>query len=134
MINPFELEKTRDLCFAANPADQVERAQMILSGMPNLKVTRTHKPHTLQIQYNLKDYMLEGLERALEHEGFHLDHSFLHNVGRNIIYYCEDTTRHNMEIRDHVTKKNEKDVFVGLSGHHLQAAQAGKPLELREYE
>lgn len=134
MINPFELEKTRELWFTAEPAGQVERAMAILSGMPNLRVAHTHRAHTLQIQYNLKDYMLEGLERALEHEGFHLDHSFLHTVGRNIVYYCEDTTRHNMEIRDHVTKKNEQTVFVGLNGHHLHAAQAGKPPELREYE
>jgi hypothetical protein len=134
MINPFELEKVRELCFAADPADQVERALLILSGMPNIKASRSHKAHTLQIQYNLNDYVLEGLERALEQEGFRLNHGLLHTIGRNIIYYCEDTTRHNMEICDHVTKKNEKDVFVTLNGHHLQAAQAGKPPELREYE
>jgi hypothetical protein len=88
----------------------------------------------LEIHYNLRDYTLAGLEHALEHEGFKLDHSFFHSVGRNIIHYCEDTSRHNMEIRGHVTKKNESDVFVGIHDQHLHNDHAGKPPELREFE
>ncbi|MDO8206384.1 MAG: hypothetical protein Q7T38_01030 [Gallionella sp.] len=134
MVYPFDLEKKRELWFAAEPANQVARALIILSGLPNLKAFATPKAHVLEIHYNLRDYTLAGLENALEQEGFHLDQSFLHHVSRNIIYYCEDTSRHNMEIRGHVTKKNEKDVFVEVCGHHLHKEHASKPPELREYE
>lgn len=134
MINPFELEKSRELLFAAEPADQVSRALTILNGLPGLKAERAQKANTLIIHYNLRNYTLAGLEHALKLEGFHLDHSFLHQVGRNIIYYCEDTTLHNMEIRGHVTKKNEKEVFVEVCGHHSHPDLAGKPPELREFE
>ncbi|MCX7192973.1 MAG: hypothetical protein NTY60_05025 [Proteobacteria bacterium] len=134
MINPFELEKIRELWFMPEPADQTARALAILSGLANLKAFRTPKPHVLEIHYNLRDYTLAGLERALEQEGFHLDHSFLHHIGRNIIYYCEDTTLHNMEIRGHITKKNEKEVFIEVSGRHAHTEHAANPPQRREYE
>ncbi len=129
-----DLEKRRELLFTAEPADQVDRALSILSGLPKLKASRSNKSCTLEVCYNLKDYTLAGLEQALEQEGYILDRSFLHQMARNIIYYCEDTGRHNMEIRSHVTKKNEKEVFVEVSGQHLHHEQAVIPPELREYE
>ncbi len=132
MIN--DLEKRRELLFAPEPADQITRALAILSGLPNLQAYAHPAPYTLEIRYNLRDYTLEDLERALEQEGFCLDHSFLHNVGRNIIYYCEDTCRHNMEIRGHMTKKNEKELFLEVSGHHQHQDLGIKPPELREFE
>ena len=129
-----DLEKRRELLFTAEPADQVTRALTLLSGLPNLKTGHSDKTCTLIIHYNLRDYTLAGLEQALEQEGFYFDRSFLHQVTRNIIYYCEDTSRHNMEIRGHVTKKNEKDVFVEVCGQHHHQESAGQPPELREYE
>lgn len=132
MIN--DLEKKRELLFAAEPAGQITRALAILSGLPDLHADAAPAANTIEISYNLRDYTLEDLERALEQEGFHLDHSFLHDIGRNIIYYCEDTCRHNMEIRGHLTKKNEKELFVEVSGHHPHQEHAAKPPELREYE
>ncbi len=134
MINPFEMDKIRELWFATEPTDQVSRAMTLLSGLPNLTVLYTSKNNILEIRYNLHDYTLAGLEHALENEGFILDRSFLHHVGRNVIYYCEDTARHNMEIRGHITKKNERDVFLGVSGTHANSGHAAKPPELREYE
>jgi hypothetical protein len=128
-----DLEKCREILFTPEPADQVGRALAILNGLPNL-VSVACSAHTLEIRYNLRNYTLEDLERALEQEGFHLDHSFLHNVTRNIIYYCEDTTRHNMEIRGHVTKKNETTLFVEVCGQHLHHDNAGQPPEQRGFE
>ena len=129
-----DLEKRRELLFAPEPADQVIRALAILSGLPNLEAAASEKAHTLEIRYNLRDYTLENLERALEQEGFALDHSFLHHVARNIIYYCEDTCRHNMESRGHLTKKVEKELFVEVSAHHLHHENAGLPPEQRGFE
>lgn len=134
MINPFELIKKRVLRFMPEPADQVEGALMILSGLSGLQVVRTSEPHCLEIHYNLCDYTLAGLEHALEQEGFLLKHGLLHHLGRYLVYYCEDTARHNMEIRGHVTKKNEKEVFIGVHEQHVRPDLAGKSPELREYE
>lgn len=134
MINPFDLEKRRELVFTSEPADQVNRALEILNGLPDIKAERTDNANMLSIRYNLRNYTLAGLEHALTLEGFKLDHSFLHHVARNIIYYCEDTSLHNMEIRGHVTKKNEKDVFAEVSGQHPHNDLAGKPPDLREFE
>lgn len=129
-----DLEKRRELLFAAEPPDQVDRAYTILSGLPNLRTSRSEKAHTLEVSYNLRNYTLEGLERALEQEGFVLDHSFLHQMARNIIYYCEDTGLHNMEIKTHNTKRNEKDLFVEISAQHPHHEHASIPPELREFE
>lgn len=134
MINSFDLEKKRELLFDAHPADQVTRALSILSGLPGLQAKLSANPHAISISYNLQNYTLENIERALEHEGFLLNHSFLHSVGRNIIYYCEDTCCHNMEIRGHATKQNEKELFLEVAGRHLHQELASKPPQLREYE
>ena len=134
MIHPFELMKKRVISFMPESAGQAERALMILSGLSGLQVARIAGSNTLEIRYSLKDYTLAGLEHALEQEGFLLDQSFLHRLGRHLVYYCEDTSRHNMEIRGHITKKNEKEVFVGVHAAHMHPDLAGKPPELREYE
>lgn len=133
MINPFDLDKHREIVFNSVPADQVERALMLLSGLPNLTVSSSPKPHTIDIRYNLRDYTLAGLEHALMEEGFSLDHSLLHSIGRNIIFYCEDTTLHNLETPTHVTKKNEKDVFVEVHDQHSNDHELIPP-KLRRYE
>ncbi|MDX8378746.1 MAG: hypothetical protein R8K48_01700 [Gallionella sp.] len=129
-----ELEKCRELLFTAEPSDQASRAFTLLSGLADLQVELSNSPHALTIGYHLRNYTLASLEHALEHEGFQLEHTFLHQIGRNIIYYCEDTARHNMEIRGHPTKKNEKDVFVEVSSHHPHKEHVIKPPELREFE
>ncbi|MDD4946258.1 MAG: hypothetical protein PHF75_01065 [Gallionella sp.] len=133
MINPFDLDKHREILFTPEPADQVERALKLLCGLSKLSAALSLKPNCVEVQYNLRDYTLAGLERALTAEGFKLDHSFLHTVGRNIIYYCEDTTLHNLETPTHVTKKNEKDVFVEVHDQHISEHELIPP-KLQRYE
>ena len=138
MINPFESRKQREIVFAASEvaahANQIEQAYMLLVGLPNCVVQHSSKPNTLLVSYSLEDYTLEGLERALEKEGFQLDHSLLHSIGRKIIYYCEDTTCHNMDIPDHPTKKREKEVFVKVYDQHLHGDHDDTPPESRKYK
>ena len=140
MINPFESEKQRLIVFASGDAnqaafaDQVEQAYLLLNGLPNCVVERTVEPNTLLVRYNLENYTLEGLELALEQEGFHLDHSLLHSIGRKVIYYCEDTACHNMEVPDHPTKKREKEVFVKAYDQHLHGDHDDTPPESRKYK
>ncbi|BBI98626.1 hypothetical protein FGKAn22_03190 [Ferrigenium kumadai] len=134
MINPFELDKQRDIVFSDGHPEQLEQAYLLLSGLPNCKVAYGDGPHTLQVSYNLRDYTLEGLENALIEEGFHLDHSLLHSIGRKVIYYCEDTTCHNMEIPVHPTKKNEREVFMKAYDQQPHGDHDDIPPELREYK
>ena len=134
MINPFELQKQRELVFSPDPADQVMHAYLLLNGLPDCKVERTDQQNTLLVSYSLEHYTLEGLERALEKEGFKLDHSLLHSIGRQIIYYCEDTACHNMETPDYPTKSREKELFVKLYEQHLHGDHDDTPPESRKYK
>jgi len=119
MTDLFELNKQHDIVFSAEPSGQVERAYQRLS---------------LRVSYNLHHYTLEGLENGLTEQGFHLDHSILHNVGRKIIYYCEDTICHNLDIPAHPTKKNEREVFVKAYSKGPHGDHDDTPPELREYK
>lgn len=134
MINPFELHKVRDIVFDAGSSDQIGRAYQLLSGLPDFKVEYGSVPNSLRVFYNLHNYTLEGLESGLEKEGFHLDHSVLHSIGRKVIYYCEDTTCHNLDIPVHPTKKNERDVFVKAYDNEPHGDHDYTPPELREYK
>lgn len=134
MINPFEMHKVREIVFAHTQDKQLQRAFDLLSGLANLRVESSPKLNTLVVRYSIEHYTLEGLERALEAEGFQLDHSMLHGIARKVIYYCEDTTCHNMDIPVHPTKKNEKNVFVKAYDQHLHGDHDEHPPERRSYK
>lgn len=133
MINPFDLNKQHDIVFSEEPAGQLEQALVLLAGLPNCKVELGAHPNSLRVSYNLRDYTLEGLEKALTEQGFTLDHSLLHTIARQVIYYCEDTTCHNMDIPVHPTKQNEREVFVHTYDHKPHGDRDDIPPELREY-
>ncbi|MDD3884915.1 MAG: hypothetical protein PHW66_08310 [Gallionella sp.] len=134
MINPFDLDKQRDLIFSADRPEQAEQAYLLLSGLPNCTVERGSTPNSLRIRYSLYDYTLEGLESALAGEGFQLDNSLLHSIGRKIIYYCEDTTCHNMDIPVHPTKQNQRGVFIKAWEEQPHGDRDETPTELRDYK
>ena len=98
MADSVELNKQRDIVFDAESSDQIKRAYLLLSGLPDCKVEYGDVSNSLRVAYNLRNYTLEGLENGLIKEGFKLDHSPLHNIGRKVIYYCEDTICHNLDI------------------------------------
>lgn len=134
MINQFELNKQRDIVFTAEPAEQLERAYQLLAGLPDCRVEYGDASHTLRVSYSLLDYTLEGLENALIAEGFQIDNSLLHSIGRKIIYYCEDTLCHNMDIPEHPTKKNEREVFAKVYEQTPHGDHDDMPPELRGYQ
>ena len=133
MINPFDLDKQRELIFSTEPPGQAEQAYLLLSGLPNCVVKRGDTPNSLRISYNLHDYTLEGLETALIEEGFHFDNSLLHSISRKIIYYCEDTTCHNMDIPVHPTKQNQRGIFIKAWEEQPHGDRDETPSELRDY-
>ncbi len=134
MMSSFELNKHHDITFSEEPPGQVERAYQLLSGLPDLKVEYGSASNTLRVSYNLHHYTLEGLENGLTEEGFHLDHSTLHNIGRKIIYYCEDTVCHNLDIPAHPTKMNEREIFVKAYDQVPHGDHDDTPPELRDYK
>lgn len=131
MLNPFELHKTREITFSSEHPDDAARAQLLLIGLPDLTVEQT-APCVLKVSYNLHNYTLEGIEAAMVEEGFRLDHSLLHSIGRKVIYYCEDTTCHNLDIPVHPTKMNQQTVFSSAYEHQHHADNDDIPTELRD--
>ena len=128
-----DLNKQRNIVFSAQPPDQIARACLLLAGLPGCKVEYADTPNALRVFYNLHHYTLEGLENGLAKEGFNLDHSPLHHIARQIIYYCEDTTCHNLDIPTYPTKKNQCEVFVMAYDHELHGDHDDTPVELRDY-
>jgi hypothetical protein len=134
MPNQSDLNKRRELVFANEPAGQIEQAYVLLDGLPNCEVERSHKPNTLVVGYSLENYTLEGLDRALAEQGFVLDNSLLHRIGRQVVYYCEDTEIHNMGVPDHPTKKREEEIFIQAYDHQLHGDHDDTPPESRKYK
>jgi hypothetical protein len=134
MPNQLDLNKQRELVFAGEPANQTEQAYALLDGLPDCEVKHSSEPNTLLVNYSLEHYTLEGLDRALAEQGFVLENSLLHRIGRQIIYYCEDTEIHNMDIPDHPTKKREEEIFIQAYDHQLHGDHDDTPPESRKYK
>ena len=133
MTDSVELNKQRDIVFDAESSDQIKRAYLLLSGLPDCKVEYGDVSNSLRVTYNLRQYTLEGLENGLIEEGFKLDHTPLHNIGRKVIYYCEDTICHNLDIPSHPTKMSEREVFVKAYSQQPHGDHDDTPPELRDY-
>jgi len=133
-MNPFELQKTRELVFTNDPSNQVEQAYLLLSGMENMKVERGTQADTLVIHYSLEHYTHEGLENALVKEGFHFKESLLGKVHKHMVHYCEDVQYHNLSTPEHPTKKNESEVFAQVYEHQPHVNRDDTPKDLREYK
>lgn len=133
-MNPFELQKTRELFFSDEPACQAEQAYLLLSGMENIKVEKGHQANSLIVHYSLEHYSHEGLESALCKEGFHFKENLIDKVHKQVVHYCEDVQYHNLSTPAHPTKKNESEVFAKVYEQHLQGNHDDTPKDLREYK
>ena len=134
MPNSLTLDKQRDIVFSPLPEGQLTRAREFLQQLPDCRVEAGDGEHTLRVYYNLHQHTLEGIEQHLTEAGFLLDHSVLRNIERNIIYYCEDTICHNMDVPVHPTKKNEREVFVKAYEHEPHGDLDDAPPELRDFK
>ncbi len=133
-MNPFELQKTRELAFADAPSSQMEQAYLLLSGMENLKVERGHQENSLIIHYSLEHYTHEGLQNALIKEGFQFKENLLDKIHKHMVHYCEDVQYHNLSTPEHATKKNESEVFALVHEQHTHNPHDEKPKDVREYK
>jgi len=117
-MNPFELQKQRVLVFADEPAQQIEQAFLLLSGLEHLQVEAGPSPNSLIIRYSVEHYSLEGLEKALLKEGFTFNYGWLKKLKNGFIHYCEDVQYHNLKSPEPRTKNNTQEVFVKAYEHH----------------
>lgn len=134
MSKTDDSQASHDLYFAAEPAGQIERAYILLSGLEKLQVEKCTVPTKLRISYSLRDYSLEGLEGALKKAGFCFKENLLNKLSKQLIYYCEDVQCHNMNTPEHLTKSNTPAIFAKLYENHPHGDHDDTPKELREYK
>jgi hypothetical protein len=127
-------QASHDLYFAAEPAGQIERAHVLLSGLEKLQVEINAESNKLRISYSLRDYSLEGLEGALKKAGFCFKENLLNKLSKQLIYYCEDVQYHNLNTPEHLTKSNTPVIFAKLYENHPHGDHDDTPKELREYK
>lgn len=130
---PSDLDKTREIVFHDLPSDQAERARALLDGLDDIQAgTVSERSCTLIVQYNVRHYTLQGLEKALELQGFHLDNSLLQKVKRALIHFCEQVQRENLLINAPDAKSQQ--VFARVYEQHLHGDKDETPEEWREYK
>ncbi len=129
---PCDLNKTREIVFHDVPVGQAERAHALLDGMDDIATSIEARNGVLKVRYNVHDYTLEGLEKALETQGFHLDNSLLQKLKRALVYFCEKVQRENLAINAPDAKSQQ--VFARVYEHHLHGDRDETPEEWREYK
>lgn len=133
-MNPFETQKKRELCFADTPPGQAERALELLNGLYEFSVVRGAQANSLNIEYDIRHYSLEGLEHALIEEGFIFENSSLRKLKHKLIHYCEDVQYHNLKTPEWQTKTRGREIFVKVYEHHSHGDHDDTPKELREFK
>ena len=134
MAESFETLKQRELFFAAEPSGQAERAFELLKGLEGLQVEPGTEPNSLRISYNLLDYSLYGLEKALIKQGFSFDDGVLHTIDRKFVHYSEEMEYHNLNIHEYPAKSREREIFVKVYDTHLHGDHDDTPEDLRDYK
>lgn len=130
---PADLEKIREIVFHDLPAGQAERARELLDGLDSIQAsTKVACSRTLVVQYTVTHYTLQGLEKALEAQGFHLDNSLLQKIRRALIYFCENVQRENLAINAPEVKSQQ--VFARVYEQHPHGDRDETPEEWREYK
>lgn len=133
-MNPFNIQKKRELFFADGSDEQLVQAYTLLSGLDNLSVIKGSLPNSLIIQYSLLHYSLEGLEKALIKQGFRFRDTWRDRLYKLAVNYIEDVQYHNLRTPEHPTKKNQSEVFAQVYDHHPHGDCDETPKELREYK
>ncbi|NMG73140.1 hypothetical protein [Aromatoleum diolicum] len=128
------LHKEREIRFAAYPPRQARQALQSLRMLKGLHVApHVERLDVLVVSYSVLDFSLEIIEGALHEAGFHLDNSLYVKIYRAVVYFCEETQRHNLESPERLIKKSN-EVYVQVYEHHLHGDHDDTPIEFREYK
>ena len=127
------LTKERELRFAASPAGQATRALDALRSLKGVFVAPGSGPHSVTVRYSILDYSMELLEDALRDAGYHLDNGLYTKLVRAIVYFCEETQRHNLLSPERLIKKSN-EVYIKVYDQHPHGDHDDTPAELREYK
>lgn len=126
-------EKTRDIRFAALPPGQTEQALAALRAFKGLSVTPVEGKPWLRVRYSVLDYSLEVLENALRQAGYHLDNTLYSKLLRALVYFCEETERHNLLSPERLIKQSN-EVYVQVYDQHPHGDHDETPADLRHYK
>jgi len=131
-MRPIDLDKTREIRFARQPPDQVERARRLLDGMQGLVVAPSRHPDRLKLSYSICEYTQAGLEAALASQGFRLDQGIRARLARLLVRFCENVQRLNVAANEPDCKS--QSAFVEVYQHHQHGDHDDTPPEWRDYK
>ena len=126
------VEKRREIRFRPFPPGQVDQAFRSLRMLKGVKVERGERGDTLVLQYSVLGFTLEIIETALVDAGFHLDQSLYSKLRRALVYFVEETQRHNLLSPERLIKQSN-EVYIQVYDQHLHGDHDETPLELREF-
>ena len=127
------LDKQREIRFTKMPPGQAGQALQSLRMLKGVVVTAGERDLSLVVRYSVLDYSLEIIEDALRDAGFHLDNSLYAKLVRALVYFCEETQRHNLESPERLIKKSN-EVYIKVYDQHPHGDRDDTPPELREYK
>ena len=128
------LVKRREISFRPLPPGQTDKALTALQRLKGLRVRLIEtKERTLEVEYSVTDFSLEMLETALRDAGFHLDNTLYTKLVRALVYFTEETQRHNIASPERLIKQSN-EVYIKVYDQHPHGDHDDTPPELRDYK
>ena len=84
--------------------------------------------------YDVSLHTLREIDYHLVDHGYHLDNTLMTKLTRALIYYVEDTQRHNMTAPEKRLKRSAQEAYVKAWEHRPHGDHDDTPLEWREYK
>lgn len=128
-----DTRKHRELRFCKLKHWQVPEAHALLSALPRLEVGPGAQPNGIAVSYEIADHSMEALEKLLIDRGFHLENTLYCKLVRALVYFCEETERHNLGQPERLIKQSQ-EVYSHAWEHHSHGDRDETPPELRDYK
>lgn len=131
---PPPIRKQRSVLFAKFPPGQVPEASNFLSRIERLQLEQSHQARAVDVAYDLHHHCLQEIEGALEDHGYHLDNTLMSKMKRALIYYVEETQRHNLDAPHRPLKRSQSEAYTQAWERHPHGDHDDTPPEWREYK
>lgn len=123
--------KHREIHFASADTDQMRRAGVMLDGLEDLDVAQGPTPNRLSLSYDLRQYTLQGIERALIQQGYVLRTGLIWRISRALLYFSEETQLRNLRMPERLLKKSH-EIYSRAWDHHPHGDHDDTPPDLRQ--